>query len=113
MNVSPISNRDSKKFLFTTRDEKGINMFKLSWLRIRDNKGRFKFEVYRKPALANVQINPYSSRPTSTIIAMSKGFHASATKITFEKHLSGEVEYLTQTFCEKGYDLKALTKLWK
>lgn len=84
---------------------------------INNNKERFEFDVYGKPALANVQIKTCSSTATTTIINILKWLHANATKISFEKILSGKVDYLTHMFCGNGYELKPLTKeiwqLWK
>ena len=59
----------------------------------------------------NVQIKPHSCTPSSTITIIFKGFFAKATKIFSEKYLRTEIEYLTDMFCENGYDRKTLQKI--
>ena len=69
----------------------------------RNKIGRIKFEisssfklllftkscdVYRKPALMNVQIKPHSCIPPSTITRIFKEFLVRATKMCFENYLS-------------------------
>ena len=61
------------------------------------NNGRYEYDVYHKPGLTNVQINPHSCKPSSIITTIFKGLLARATKIFSEKYLRAEIEYLTDT----------------
>ena len=70
-------------------------MFKLSDLKIKNNKRRYEFDINRKPALTNVQIKPHYCIPPDTITSMFKGFLVRACKVCSEKYLRAEIEYLT------------------
>ena len=69
-------------------------------IKIKNNNGRYEFDVYCKPALTNVQIKSHSCIPPDTITSIFKRFLARATKICSEKYL--EIGYLTDTFCKNG-----------
>ena len=58
--------------------KKNENLFDI---KIKNNKGKYEFDVYRRPGLANVQIKSYTCIPSSKITSMFKGFLARATKI--------------------------------
>ena len=86
-------------------------MFKLLDINIKNNNGRYEFDVYRKPALTNVQIKPHSCILPHTITSIFKRFLARVTKICSEKYLRAEIQYLTDIFCENGHDRKTLQKM--
>ena len=71
---------------------------------------RFEFDV-NNFALTNVQIKPHCCIPSETITSTFKGFLARATKISSEKYLSEEIEYLTDIFCENRHGRKTLKKI--
>ena len=104
-----ISNKQNKQTQFTTEDEKEEKMFRLSWPKIKNSKGRYEFDVYRKQVLMNIQIKPHSCIPSSTFTSIFKAFLAKATKICSEKCLRVEIEYLADMFCENGYNRKMKT----
>ena len=79
--------------------------------KIKNNNVRYEFDAHRKPALTNLHITPHSCIPSVTIISRFKGFLAKATKICSEKYLTAEMKYMTDMFCENGYDLKILKKI--
>ena len=70
---------------------------------------RFEFDV-NNFALTNVQIKPHCCIPSETITSTFKGFLARATKISSEKYLSEEIEYLTDIFCENRHGRKNIKK---
>ena len=51
----------------------------------------YEFDVHRKSALTNVQINPNSCISLGTTNSVLKGFLARATKICSEKYLRLEI----------------------
>ena len=78
-------------------------------IKIKNSKGRYEFDVYRKQVLMNVQIKPHSCIPSSKFTSIFKAFLAKATKICSEKCLRAEIEYLADMFCENGYNRKMKT----
>ena len=80
-------------------------------MKIKNNNGRYDFDLHCKPALMNVQIKPYTCIPPDTITSIFKRFLARATKICSEKYFRAEIEYLTDIFCENGHDRKTLQKI--
>ena len=80
-------------------------------IKIKNNNGRYEFDVHCKPALTNVQIKPHSRIPPDTVTSIFKGFLTRATKICSGKYLKAEIEYLTDIFCENGHDRKTLKKI--
>ena len=80
-------------------------------LKIKNNNGRYEFDVHRKPALKNAQIKPHSCITHDTVTSIFKVFLARATKICSEKYLREEIEYITDTFCENGHHRKTLQKI--
>ena len=88
-----ILNKQNKQIQFTIEDEKWRKIFNFSWHKNKDNKVKHEFDVYRKPAVTNVQIKPHSWLTSSTITSIFKGFLARATKVCSEKYLKGEIEW--------------------
>ena len=82
-------------------------------IKLKNNNGRYEFDVRRKPALTNVQIMPHSCIPPDTITSTFKGFLARTSKICSEKYLRVEIEYLTDIFRENGHDRETLQKMIK
>ena len=106
-----ILDKQDKRIQFTTEDENEEKCLNFLEIKIKNNNGRYEFDVHRKPALTNVQIKPHSCIPPDTITSMFKGFLARATNICSEKYLRAEIEYLTNIFCENGNDTKTLQKI--
>ena len=106
-----ILNKQDKHIQFTIEDENEEKCLNFLDIKIKNNNGRYEFDVHRKPALTNVQIKPHSCIPPDTITSIFKGFLARATKICSEKYLREEIEYLTDIFCENGHDRKTLQKI--
>ena len=84
-NFKRFSVKQDKHIQFTTEDENEEKCLNFLDIKIKNNNGRYEFDVRRKPALTKVQIKPHSCTPTHTIISIFKGFLARATKICFEK----------------------------
>ena len=90
-----ILNKQDKHIQFTIEDENEEKCLNFLDIKIKNNNGRYEFDVHRKPALTNVQIKPHSCKPPDTITSIFKGFLATASKICSEKYLRAETEYLT------------------
>ena len=100
-----VLNKQNKHIQFTIEDENEEKCLNFLHIKIKNNNGRYEFDVHCKPALTNVQIKPHSCIPPGTITSIFKQeFLARATKICSEKYLRAEIEYLTDMFCENGYD---------
>ena len=106
-----ILNKQDKHIQFTIEDENGEKCLNFLDIKIKNNNGRYEFNVHRKPAITNVQIKPHSCIPPDTVTSIFKGFLARATKIYSGKYLKEEIEYLTDIFCENGHDRKTLKKI--
>ena len=105
-----ILHKQDKHIQFTIEDENEEKCLNFLDIKIKNNNGRYEFDVHRKPALTNVQIKPHSCIPPDTITSIFKGFLARATKICSEKYLRTEIEYLIEIFCENGHDKKIILK---
>ena len=105
-----ILNKQDKHIQFTIEDENEEKCLNFLDIKIKNNNGRYEFDVHRKPALKNVLVKPNSCIPPDTITSIFKGFLARATKICSEKYLRTEIDYLTDTFRENGHDRKTLQK---
>ena len=103
-----ILNKQDKHIQFTIEDENEEKCLNFLDIKIKNNNGRYEFDVHHKPVLTNVQIRPHSFIPADTITSIFKGFLARANKICSEKYLRVEIEYLTDIFCENGHDRKTL-----
>ena len=93
-----ILNKQDKNIQFTTEDENEEKCLNFLDIKLKNNNGRYEFDVHCKPALTNVQIKPHSSIPPDTITSIFKGFLARATKINSEKCSREEIEYPTDIF---------------
>ena len=87
-----ILNKQDKNIQFTTEDENEEKCLNFLDIKLKNNNGRYEFDVHRKPALTNVQIKSHSCIPPDTTTSIFKGFLASATKICSEKYLREEIE---------------------
>ena len=106
-----ILNKQDKHIQFTIEDENEEKCLNFLDIKIKNNNGRYEFDVHCKPALTNVKIKPHSCILPDTIFSIFKGFLARATKICSEKYLRTEIQYLTDIFCENGHDRKTLQKI--
>ena len=106
-----IVNKQDKHIQFNIEDENEEKSLNFLDINIKNNNGRYEFDIYRKPALTNVQIKPHSCIPPDTITSIFKRFPARATKICSEKYLRAEIQYLTDIFCENLHERKTLQKI--
>ena len=104
-------NKQDKHIQFTTENENEEKCLNFLDIKIKNNNGKYEFDVHRKLSLTNVQIKPHSCIPPDTITSIFKGFLVRAPKICSDKYLREEKEYLTDIFCENGHDRKILQKL--
>ena len=98
-----ILNKQDKHIQFTIEDENEKKCLNFRNIKIKNNNGRYEFDVNRKPVLTNVQIKPHSCISPDTITCIFKGFLVRATKICSEKYLREDIEYLTDIFWENGH----------
>ena len=89
-----ILNKQDKHTQFTIEHENEEKRLNFLDIKIKNNSGRYEFDVHHKPALTNVQIKPHSCIPPDTITSIFNEFLARATKICSEKYLREEIEYL-------------------
>ena len=75
-----ILNKQGKHIQFTIEDEneKCSNFLDI---KVKNNNGRYKFGVHRKPVLKNVLVKSNSCIPPDTITSIFKGFLVRASKI--------------------------------
>ena len=90
-----ILNIQGKHIQFIIEDENDEKCLNFLHIEIKNNNGRYEFDVHRKPALTNVQIKPHSCIPPGLITSMFKEFLARVTKICSEKYLKAEIENVT------------------
>ena len=76
-----ILNKQDKHNQFTIDDENKEKCLNFLDIKIKNNNGRYQFDVHRKPALTNVQIKPHSCIPLDRITSIFKGFLRRVTKI--------------------------------
>ena len=98
-----ILNKQDKHIQFTIEDENEEKCLNFLDIKIKNNNGRYESDVHCKPALTNVQIKPHSCIPPDTITSMLKGFLARTNKVSSEKYLREEIEYITDIFCENRH----------
>ena len=105
-----ILNKQDKHIQFTIEDENGEKCLNFLDIKIKNDNGRYQFNVHRKPAKTNVQIKSHSCISPDIATSIFKGFLARATKICSGKYLKEEIEYLTDIFCENEHDRKTLKR---
>ena len=91
-------NSQDPKIQYTVEKE---NDGELSFLdiNIRNNReGSYKFKVFRKDAITNVQIKPNSSINPNIINGVFKGFLVRATRICSPQFLQDEINFLINVF---------------
>ncbi|XP_065664788.1 uncharacterized protein LOC136086419 [Hydra vulgaris] len=75
---------------------------------INNTHGKYKFKVYRKDAMTNLQIKPHSNHDPKILNGISNGYIQRAYTICSENHFKDEINFLIQVFTENGYDEKML-----
>ena len=84
-------------------DEKEPNFFfDVTVKNTKSNK--FSFKVYRKDAITNVQIDPFSSVAPNIKDGVTKCFVSRAYAICSQSNLPAEIEFLKLMFDENDYD---------
>ena len=105
-----ILNKQDRHIPFTLEDENEEKYLNFLDIKIKNNNGRYEFNVHHKPSLTTVQIKPHSCILSDTITSTFKGFFARATKICSEKYFRKEIEYLTDIIYENRNYRKTLQK---
>ena len=78
---------------------------------INDGQGAYKFDVFRKKAITNVQVKPGSGHDPRVLKGIFKGFIYRAIKICSPEFLDKEIEFLMAVFIENGYEKDVLKKM--
>ena len=107
-----VLNSQDEKIQYTA--EKEVTPGELAFLDvliINDKTGKYKFKVYRKDAITNVQIKPKSSIDPAIVKGVFKGFIVRAKRICSQEYLHEEMEFLVSNFVENGYDEAVLRKI--
>ena len=109
-----ILNKQDKRIQYTMETEnEGKTLPFLDIKVINNGDGKYEFDLFRKTAITNVQVKPTSSHDPKILEGIFKGFVHRAHKICSEKHLKGELEFLTNVFMENGYEEKTLRQIVK
>ena len=75
--------------------------------------GKHEFKIHRKNAITNVQIKPHSYVNPALIRGIFKGFVSRAKKLSSEKCLDEELNFLVDMFVENGRDRNDLYSIIK
>ena len=79
-----ILNKQDKHIQFTMGDENGEKCLNFLDIKIKNNNGRYEFNVHRKPAVTNLQIKPHSCIPPDTVTSILKDFLQELRKFLLE-----------------------------
>ena len=78
---------------------------------INNGTGKYEFDIFRKKAITNVQVKPESSHDPRILRGITKGFVHRALSICSDKYIDKELDFLTNTFVENGYQHRDLLKI--
>ena len=78
---------------------------------INNQRGKYKFDVYQKNAITNIQIKPTSSHDPKVLEGIFKGFVHRALTLCSEKFIEPELKFLVEVFTENGYNVKSLNHI--
>ena len=70
---------------------------------INNTKGKYKFKVYRKEAITNIEIKPHSNHDPKILSAILKGYIHRAYSICSDSHLQDGIDFLIKVLNENGY----------
>ena len=73
----------------------------------------YDFKIFRKPAIANVQIKSNSNMAPNVSVSVFKGFLSRAYRICSERYIGDEIQFLIDVFTENSYERKTLEKITK
>lgn len=107
-----ILNNQEPRIKFTAEyenDEKQLNY--LDTTIINSKEGNYKFKLYRKDAITNIQVKPNSCHDEKVKIGIFKGYISRARSICSEEYLNEEIEFIVNIFVENGYDRKLLQNI--
>ena len=94
----------------TENENKILNFLDLQIINDQTN-NKYKFKIHRKNAITNVQIKPYSSHDPKIINGIFKGFVNRALNLCSTEYINEELEFLTKTFVENGYNEEQLKQI--
>ena len=78
---------------------------------INNGTGKYEFDIFRKKAITNVQVKPESSHDPRILQGIFKGFVRRALSMCSDKYIDKELDFLTNTFVENGYQHHDLLKI--
>ena len=104
-----ILNKQNKHIQFTIEDENEEKYLNLLDIKLKDNNGRYEFDVHCKQALPNVQIKPHYTLWHN--YQHIQRISCKSYQNLFWKIFEDGIEYLTDVFCENGHDRETLLKI--
>ena len=78
---------------------------------INSGEGNYKFKLYRKDAITNIQVKPNSCHDEKVKIGIFKGYISRAESICSPEYLNEEIEFIIKIFVENGYDKEFLQNI--
>ena len=73
--------------------------------------GNYDFQIFRKEAITNVQINPHSSHDPKILQGVFQGYMHRAFTLCSDKYLEQELKFLKEVFVENGYSEQSLNMI--
>ena len=108
-----LNNQDSR-IQFTAEyenEDKQLNY--LDTMIINSREGNYKFKLYRKDAITNIQVKPNSCHDEKVKIGIFKGYISRAKSICSPEYLKDEIEFIINIFVENGYERTNLQNIIK
>ena len=78
---------------------------------INNRDGNYKFKLYRKDAITNIQIKPNSCHDGKVKIGLFKGYISRAKSICSPEYFDEEIKFLVNVFVENGYKKEMLENI--
>ena len=106
-----ILNTQSRHLRYTMETENERKSLNFLDITITNNmNGSYDFQVYRKPAITNVQVKPNSGHDIKILKGIFIGFIDRAFHLCSERFIDNEITYLKEIFIENGYEESLLQK---
>ena len=106
-----ILNAQHDKIQYTIERENKDKVLEFLDIKVINNGiGKYEFDIFRKKAITDVQVKPESSHDPRILRGIFKGFVHRALSICSDKYIDKDLDFLTNTFVENGYQHHDLLK---